>query len=187
MTAMAMAALVSILGFHRQKPIENQLVGIEVGGRTTSINPAMYRHRLDSTTLWETCNEKALQIVTVAEEPALCGYVANVEFSLADNLGACRDPTGALPDLHIQASTPRGIALGATEADIRKLYGKPWQAQDTRGEHYLRYRSKLKKHPSGAKGLVLVFTLRNGKTTSVSLGLTGPMFEKPPKNPKPCP
>src|ERR1041384_5816823 len=61
---------------------------------------------------------------------------------------------------------PRGIALGATEADIRKVYGKPWQARDTRGEHYLRYRSKLKKHPSGAKGLVLVFTLRNGKTRS---------------------
>src|SRR5436305_566153 len=119
MTATAMALLVSILGFHRQKPIENQLVGVEVGGRTTSIKPGMSRHRLDNATLWEACNEKALEIFTVAEEPVLCGYVANVEFSRADNAGACRDPTGALPDLHLTAATPRGISLGASEADIR--------------------------------------------------------------------
>ncbi|HUJ26808.1 MAG TPA: hypothetical protein VLW85_12365 [Myxococcales bacterium] len=187
--SLAAAGLVAIFGFHRQKPVEKELAGVEVGGPTVSIERAhrgLLKHHLEGATLWEACNQKTLEMFTFAEEPIACGYVASVEFSRAASAGDCRDPTGALPDLHLEAVTPRGIGLDATEADIRKAYGKPWKTEQGRGETYLHYRSKLKKHPSGATALRLVFTLRNGKTTSVSLDLDGPMFEKSPKSMAPC-
>ena len=173
------------------KPFERTLAGVEVGGPTAAIekaHPGLHKHRLGPmATLWEACNQGALQVFTFAEEPILCGYVASVGIRLEDDVGVCRDASGALPDLHLQPATPRGVALGATEKEIRAAYGEPTSVQDRGPVRYIRYRQPLEKHPSGATALLLVFTLASGRTRAIWLDITGPMFERPPPpNMVPC-
>ncbi len=168
-----------------QTPIERVLAGVEVGGPTEAIekaHPGIYKHRLGRwSTLWESCNQKDLQVFTFAEESILSGFVASITITMEDDVTVCRDAAGALPDFQLKPETPRRVRLGATEKEIRVAYGEPSDVSDMGGSiRRIRYREQLPKHASGATGLLLVFMLKDGRTQSVSLGLTGPMFDKPP-------
>ena len=132
--------------------------------------PSLYKHNLImGETLYEACNQKRLEVFTFADTLWSKEYITHIGVHHAD-VSVCRDNTGALPDLSLIPSTPRGITLGSSEKDVTSKYGEPYERKKAKnGSTSLRYKIPSSKTMFRVINVVLVFSIENDKVISISL------------------
>jgi hypothetical protein len=154
--------------------LANELVGIKLGSTRKALEerfPKLYRHGLPmGEVLYEACEQKQLIVFTFVAEPWSPEFITNIEVRREDDVGVCRDATGALPDLGFAATTPKGVRIGDPAPTVLARYGKPDEEKTLpNGDRILRYRSSGKGYAPPIRNILLVVWLREGKVRSFTL------------------
>jgi hypothetical protein len=148
-----------------------ELAGVKLGSTRKALEkrfPGLYRHRLAmGEVLYEACDQKRLVVFTFTAAPWSPEFITDIEMRREDDVGVCRDATGALPDLGFAPTTPKGVAIGDPAPNVLALYGKPNEEKTLpNGDRILRYRSSGKGYAPPIRNILLVVWLREGKVRS---------------------
>lgn len=151
--------------------LENELAGVQIGDRTEKLKkmyPGIYQHRLAlGEVLYEACNQKSFEVFTFTEEPWSPSRITRVWIRSEKDPSVCKDEEGSLPDFGVEPTTPRGLRLGHSKANVLRLYGAPSEARTMGNDSVLLlYRAA---DSNDVENLTLAVTIEGDKVTSISL------------------
>jgi hypothetical protein len=165
------------------QPDDASLAGVRIGARATTLatlHPGLYRHVLTlGEVLYEACDQKNLIVFTFAEERQAPGRITNIIIDRAEPAEICHDASGSLPDLGIDARTPRGLAIGDAQETVEKLYGTPALVRRPKLGEVWEYDIAPPPDDSSLKSVKLLISLSNGRVSGLSLDGTVQDSESP--------
>jgi hypothetical protein len=167
---------------------ENELAGVKLGSKSGELVrtfPTLYRHRLAmGEILYEACDQKELIVFNFTAEPWSPEFITYISVRRESDETVCRDSTGALPDLGLSASTPRGVRIGDSAGVVLAKYGKPDEESSGRnGESFFRYRIKGSAFTPEIHNSLLVFTVREGRVRAFAVSGDVPGAKTPWQGP----